>query len=152
MTPDASWSPRRARAATRTLRARAHRRGENAMGAVGGLFVAVVVAVCYLAWSWFPAYWDYMAMKEIAQTTVRDWTNHENVEKAKARLEAELKRKDVSSDVTLQACNFVDKKGAYELQCAWTTYAYYPGTSYYKAFDGWVNATFSDTEGGFGPG
>lgn len=126
---------------------RRRRSGESAMGAVGGLFLAVILAVSYIAWAWFPTYWDWMAVKEISTTVVRDWTNHENLDKAKARFESELRRKDVSTDITPDVCKFIDRKGAYELECSWTSYAYYPGTSYYKAWDCWVKSNFDGAEG-----
>lgn len=131
---------------------RRRRRGEGAMGFVGGVFLLIVVAAAYLAWAWFPAYWDWMAMKEIATTVVRDWTNHENEDRARQRLTAELRRKDVSDDVSVEDCTFSDNKGKYEVECSWTAYAYYPGTSYYKTFDAWVWSNFDGAEGSFGGG
>ncbi len=142
----------RGRAAKMTGSNRRSRRGEGAIGGVAAVLLVLLAAAAYVVYAWFPVYWDFMAVKEISLTTVRDWSNHNSEKKAKARFAAELKRKDVSVDITPDVCKFIDRKGVYELECNWTMYAYYPGTSYYKAFDAWVHATHDAAQGDLSPG
>lgn len=109
------------------------RRGDSAIGGVAVLGILVLAAAAYLGFTFAPVWFDYLAMKEIGGTVVLDWSNHENQDQARARLNHELERKGVSKDLSEKHCRFIDKASAYEVDCAWTQYAYYPGTDYYKA-------------------
>lgn len=121
-----------------------HRRGEGALGAVAVVGLLIIAATSYVAYTLVPVWFDYLAVKEICRTVVLDWVNHENAGQAVARFNAELRRKGISEDITVEDCRFVDEKGAYEVACSWTQYAYYPGTDYYKTFPLDVHVVFED--------
>ena len=82
---------------------------------------------------------------------MRDWYNHTKKDRAIARFEADLKRKEVSLDISPEVCEFIDNDGEYSVKCQWTHYAYYPGTNYYKAFDAYVFATADDVQASYTP-
>jgi hypothetical protein len=109
------------------------RRGDSAIGGVAVVGILLMAAAAYLGFTFAPVWFDYLAVKEIGGTVVLDWVNHESEDQARARLLTELERKGVSKDLDEKKCRFIDKAAAYEVDCAWTQYAYYPGTDYYKA-------------------
>ncbi|RME26621.1 MAG: hypothetical protein D6798_06325 [Deltaproteobacteria bacterium] len=127
------------------------RRGDAPIGAVSAILLVLLLLGAYVIYAWFPGWWDYMAVREIAQTTVRDWGNHAQKKRAVARFEAELKRKEVSLEITPEVCDFIEEGDQYAVKCEWTHYAYYPGTDYYKAFDAYVYATADDVEARYTP-
>lgn len=120
------------------------RRGDSAIGGVAVLGLLIMAAGAYLGFTFAPVWFDYLAMKEIGGTVVLDWGNHENEDQARTRLNQELERKGVSQDVSEKSCRFIDKSAAYEVDCVWTQYAYYPGTDYYKAIPLRVHVALAD--------
>jgi hypothetical protein len=122
-----------------------HRRGGAApIGGVAAVGLIIMIAGAYLGYTFMPVWFDHMAMKEITRTVVLDWANHEQEPQARMRLNAELKRKNVSMDIEEKNCTFHDNKGAWEVDCFWKQYAYYPGTDYYKIFPLRARARFVD--------
>ena len=144
-------APRRLLTPHRTL---SSRRGENALGALGAGGVALLLLlalVCYIAFAWFPSWWDYMAMREITVTVARRFSEHSEVEKSKVEFASQLRAKDVSEEISPEVCDFVESGDTLTLHCAWTSYAYYPGTEYYKAFAANITANVVGAEGSYGP-
>ena len=122
----------------------ARRRGDAPIGAVSAIGLVVIAAAAYIGFALAPVWFDYLAVKEICRTVVLDWVNHDSLAQAKARFNAELKRKNVSTDIEERHCNFVDRSGAWEVDCSWVQVAYYPGTDYFKTFPLRVHVAYVD--------
>lgn len=132
MSPLARHRPAIASLHRRASPSRARHGGAAPIGGVAAVGLLVMVIGAYLGYTFMPVWFDYLAMKEITRTVVQDWSNHEQEQQARNRLNAEFKRKNISLDVQEKHCVFTDKKGGYEVDCAWKQYVYYPGTDYYK--------------------
>lgn len=124
---------------------RRRRQGDAPIGAVAFVMLVLLIAAGYIAWALVPVWIDYLGVQEITRTVVLDWANHDTLRLAKARFDAELHRKHISeSSVVRDDCDFVNNAGAWEVDCAWTQVAYYPGTKYFKSFPLRVHVRYQD--------
>ena len=120
------------------------RRGEGNLSAVAIGGAVIMIAVAYLGFTFGPVWFDFLAVQEVCRTVVLDWASHENEASARSRFDMELRRKNVSEDIQQQDCDFIGTSGAWEVDCSWTQYAYYPGTDYFKKFPLRVDARYVD--------
>ena len=118
-----------------SLQRRRVRGGDSTIDGVGGIGLVLLIIAAYLAWSWVPVWIDQMAVREIASNALLEWADDRDLSRAKAHFLYQLEHKGVSDDPDVSDCRFTGRsEGDYRVDCAWTRYAYYPGTDYYKAF------------------
>lgn len=115
------------------------RRGESRI--VSLLLLGLIAFAGLLAYTFGPAFIDYMNMKEVIKAASLSWYAKQTEQSARARLDEGLTEKEIDYITAKDACTFKESAEEYVVACTWSLDVYYPGTEYYKTLDFWVSSS-----------
>lgn len=105
----------------------------------GKTLLAFAIIMAGTAYVYLPMYWDYWAMRTIVRDVVEEWKRSKRVDHAKDMMIRAMKRKEVSTDVSDYACDFLERKNSLRVECDWV------GSSFVPLIDKTVTHDFSLT-------
>ena len=100
------------------------RRGSAAFS--GKTLLAFAIIMGGTAYVYLPMYWDYWAMRTIVRDVVEEWKHSKRVDHSKDMMIRAMKRKEVSTDVSDNACHFMERKNSLRVECGWVGYSFIP--------------------------
>lgn len=95
------------------------------------LLLLVLGAIGFLG-IFAPYWWDYYVIKEIGRSAALKWNETERLEKAKAKVDEELRRREVPDYFSADFCRFEEEQSIRRVVCSWQVDVYYPMTDYFK--------------------
>ncbi len=101
-----------------------NRRGDSTFGKM--LWAAMVVGGLYVASVFYPIYLIKFEMAEVVQVVLLEWRD-KNKERAKSRLVAELKKREIPDYIYAEDCEFYTQQKQKHLDCWWEVEVKLPG-------------------------
>ncbi len=93
------------------------RRGRSSLGS----FMLIIIMVGAIAgYFYFPKWWDFMEMKEIARLAAAEWHVNENKAKARQKLTYTMENREIPLYIPDDACSFSERDKQRTIECAWT--------------------------------